>query len=114
MKNEPSPELVALCADPTWAAATVADLQAKVNAFKAVPLYIEEPNWSAPEDERETNLIQICVGCGYPGKGNHDGDETCPVAVVERLLCSDCPPEGYPTDKTRCAPCPRRSSSESA
>lgn len=23
-------------------------------------------------------------------------------------LCDDCPPEGYPTDKTRCAPCPRR------
>lgn len=23
-------------------------------------------------------------------------------------LCSDCPPEDYPTDKTRCLPCPRR------
>lgn len=23
-------------------------------------------------------------------------------------LCSDCPPVGYPTDKTRCTPCPRR------
>ena len=23
--------------------------------------------------------------------------------------CEDCPPEGYPTDKTRCLPCPRRS-----
>lgn len=23
-------------------------------------------------------------------------------------LCSDCPPVDYPTDKTRCAPCPRR------
>lgn len=23
-------------------------------------------------------------------------------------LCSDCPPVGYPTDKTRCAQCPRR------
>lgn len=23
-------------------------------------------------------------------------------------LCSDCPPVGYPTDETRCAPCPRR------
>lgn len=23
-------------------------------------------------------------------------------------LCSDCPPAGYPTDKTRCACCPRR------
>lgn len=24
-------------------------------------------------------------------------------------LCSDCPPAGYPTDETRCVPCPRRS-----
>ena len=24
-------------------------------------------------------------------------------------LCEDCPPVGYPTDKTRCGPCPRRS-----
>lgn len=23
-------------------------------------------------------------------------------------LCEDCPPVGYPTDKTRCDPCPRR------
>jgi len=23
-------------------------------------------------------------------------------------LCEDCPPVGYPTDRTRCAPCPRR------
>lgn len=23
-------------------------------------------------------------------------------------LCDDCPPVGYPTDKTRCIPCPRR------
>lgn len=22
--------------------------------------------------------------------------------------CSDCPPAGYPTDVTRCTPCPRR------
>lgn len=23
-------------------------------------------------------------------------------------LCDDCPPADYPTDKTRCLPCPRR------
>jgi hypothetical protein len=23
-------------------------------------------------------------------------------------MCSDCPPVGYPTDKTRCSDCPRR------
>ena len=29
-------------------------------------------------------------------------------------LCSDCPPADYSTDKTRCAPCPRRNSSPEA
>ncbi len=23
-------------------------------------------------------------------------------------MCEDCPPVGYPTDETRCTPCPRR------
>ncbi len=23
-------------------------------------------------------------------------------------VCGDCPPVGYPTDRTRCTPCPRR------
>lgn len=27
-------------------------------------------------------------------------------------LCEDCPPLGYPTDKTRCLPCPRRTPRE--
>ena len=26
----------------------------------------------------------------------------------EDTLCSDCPRVGYPTDETRCTPCPRR------
>lgn len=29
-------------------------------------------------------------------------------------LCSDCPPAGYPTDATRCLPCPRRDPTPSA
>ena len=32
-------------------------------------------------------------------------------AKAEAALCSDCPPLGYPTDKTRCLPCPRRAAS---
>lgn len=28
-------------------------------------------------------------------------------AANAAVLCSDCPPEGYPTDKTRCIECPR-------
>jgi hypothetical protein len=35
-------------------------------------------------------------------------------AQLEAMLCSDCPPIGYPTDKTRCTPCPRRAQVSSA
>lgn len=31
-----------------------------------------------------------------------------PPAVPVESLCSDCPPVGYPTEATRCTPCPRR------
>jgi hypothetical protein len=31
------------------------------------------------------------------------------MRAPEESLCEDCPPVGYPTDKTRCTPCPRRS-----
>ena len=27
---------------------------------------------------------------------------------MSAALCDDCPPLGYPTDKTRCLECPRR------
>jgi hypothetical protein len=27
---------------------------------------------------------------------------------MSESLCEDCPPVGYPTDETRCTPCPRR------
>lgn len=31
--------------------------------------------------------------------------------VLGERLCEDCPPTGYPTDETRCTPCPRRGAS---
>ncbi len=34
--------------------------------------------------------------------------------LMDEALCSDCPPEGYPTDKMRCTPCPRRTPSKPA
>ena len=43
-----------------------------------------------------------------------DGEGRCPgmtigsVCPASEELCSDCPPVDYPTDETRCAPCPRR------
>jgi hypothetical protein len=33
--------------------------------------------------------------------------DSIPKAAQEQL-CEDCPPIGYPTDATRCIPCPRR------
>lgn len=40
-------------------------------------------------------------------------DRMAAAAMIRALggggLCEDCPPVGYPTDKTRCLPCPRRS-----
>jgi len=35
-----------------------------------------------------------------------------PVSDGDGALCEDCPPVGYPTDETRCLPCPRRKESE--
>ena len=36
------------------------------------------------------------------------GPHPDPARDGEMVMCSDCPPVGYPTDKTRCTPCPRR------
>lgn len=30
------------------------------------------------------------------------------IRALSNVVCEDCPPKGYPTDKTRCLPCPRR------
>lgn len=30
------------------------------------------------------------------------------ATLPSRELCEDCPPVDYPTDETRCLPCPRR------
>lgn len=35
-------------------------------------------------------------------------EKETPANASTIALCSDCPPIGYPTDKTRCAECPRR------
>jgi hypothetical protein len=34
----------------------------------------------------------------------------CDAVLPDDDLCEDCPPRNYPTDKTRCSSCPRRSS----
>lgn len=39
-------------------------------------------------------------------------DELVAAAKEAGETCSDCPPAGYPTDKTRCDECPRRAQGE--
>lgn len=58
-----------------------------IEAFKAVPLYTQEPDFGPERDDGEPMpTMDVCVGCGFPSKGDHDGDETCPVARVEALI----------------------------
>lgn len=40
--------------------------------------------------------------------GGHSRDGLNPVSSPSADLCEGCPPVGYPTDETRCTPCPRR------
>jgi Lar family restriction alleviation protein len=41
------------------------------------------------------------------GAGAPETSVRCGAPVASNL-CDDCPPVGYPTDKTRCDPCPRK------
>lgn len=46
-----------------------------------------------------------CTWCGL----NIASNRLIPITnQPSQTLCEDCPPVGYPTDKTRCEPCPRR------
>lgn len=51
-------------------------------------------------------IIKHCAWC--------DGEGRCGGIAVgcTGRLCEDCPPVDYPTDETRCAPCPRRVADE--
>lgn len=56
----------------------------------------------------------FCGGCGESLRGIHychDKRADLEAAALQakpETLCEGCPPAGYPTDKTRCEPCPRR------
>src|SRR5882762_1138235 len=46
---------------------------------------------------------------GRKAEGSLMTDGTIPWEVDRsNIFCADCPPKGYPTNKTRRAPCPRR------
>lgn len=57
-----------------------------------------------------TGSVVFVDGAAFPN--TKDGWAAAEVANQPRtatfpVLCSDCPPVDYPTDKTRCADCPR-------
>lgn len=78
-------------------------------------------------------MASDCDGCGAPATTScpycetyscdddackpiceHDVRKPKQARVVSRVACEDCPPVGYPTDDTRCLPCPRRAQPRSS
>lgn len=57
---------------------------------------------------------RIAAEARQHGDGGREPRSPCAedhaLAAACGPLCEDCPPVGYPTDKTRCLPCPRRTS----
>jgi hypothetical protein len=46
--------------------------------------------------------------CLRLAKAEGDSEVGAGALAMDPTLCGDCPPSDYPTDETRCAPCPRR------
>lgn len=66
-------------------------------------------------DQPSPGVCPIC-GCEERGQGGYLQCE-CPAPLVKgarQKLCEDCPPIGYPTNNTRCLPCPRRTGQQPA
>lgn len=58
----------------------------------------------------QCDQFQYCPWCGKGLTGSKAaGNETNspPEEIDPDRLCEDCPPVGYPTNKTRCLSCPR-------
>lgn len=56
-----------------------------------------------------------CLGCTQCFKPLEDSDKPAPSTTGDGVegevsVCEDCPPKGYPTDRTRCWDCPRSQS----
>lgn len=52
-----------------------------------------------------------CPDCG-PAEPQGTREERGEIGLASDALCEDCPPSDYPTDETRCLPCPRRAHGE--
>ena len=61
-------------------------------------IFLGDPNHREPPDTIRFDLI-VKLANATPSLLR---------ALYASSMCMDCPPVGYPTDKTRCDPCPRR------
>jgi hypothetical protein len=98
--------------------------QAKLWIFteeaKAIAAWNRRAEIAATLPQDATQAAQVtsgpyCLKCGstYPNAHHWSCSESGsaiaqPQAQPPQELCEDCPPVGYPTDETRCIPCPRR------
>lgn len=69
----------------------------------------------AAEELEELRRTNNSLAIGYEARGKEiERLNTAIIALAKAggagVLCEGCPPIGYPTDKTRCEPCPRRAS----
>jgi hypothetical protein len=85
----------------------VAELEAQVRELNArnVELNKLAYAWMVAHDDRAAGRPVRYPQQGDVPKPPLTGGAETHSAVA---LCEDCPAVGYPTDKTRCTPCPRR------
>lgn len=104
---EPTQEMIAAAEDARETYAGYCYRDAFTEMVKAAPVYLVTSTV-----QRETSFCSRCSG----------SDPTCYICspsassklhstvdrnLLDAELCGDCPPAGYPTDKTRCVVCPR-------
>lgn len=71
----------------------------------------EQAKWGWCSFKVSANVIPTSVYDIAKDSTKRTDGADCPCfaarAKSDSELCSDCPPAGYPTDKTRCDECPR-------
>jgi hypothetical protein len=109
--------------DPKQRASTLSTpvLKATQNVAEGDPSVMPDSAGAGTFDlERVTNGPSETFMAVYDAIGDIETDDSgkcrwADVANIQRAVyqmaldCSDCPPMGYPTDKTRCAECPMAS-----
>jgi len=62
--------------------------------------------WKERMPEPRDIVFSFCPYCGIELRPTRE--ERGEIGSAADSLCEDCPPSDYPTDETRCLPCPRR------